>query len=89
MISQNSKNFFSRLQSTEVIDAPELMRALHLLKKQHPSLMSDEWYGELSEDSPDWYGYEEMDVPPPFEVSLIEARTRIGYRWIDEFGEAW
>ena len=70
-----------------ISDAPELMRALYLLKKQHPSLMLDEWYGVLSQDSPDWYDWdEEMEedgVLPPFCISLVEIGTRIGYRWID------
>jgi hypothetical protein len=69
------------------------MRALYLLKKHHPSLVSEDWAGNLSEDSSDWYWYdwgEEMDedyVSPPFSVSLVVAGTRIGYRWKDEFGK--
>ncbi len=68
-----------------ISDAPELMKALHLLKKQHPSLTLKDWHGKLSENSPDWYA--EDYVPPPFEISLVEARTRIGYRWKDDLGE--
>ena len=74
-----------------ISDAPELMRALNLLKKHHPSLVSEDWAGNLSEDSPDWYWYdwgEEMDengVSPPFCVSLVVAGTRIGYQWKNEF----
>jgi hypothetical protein len=67
-----------------ISDAPELMRALYLLKKQHPSLMLDDWVGKLSEDSPDWYDWDEDDVSPPFSISLVEAGTRIGYQWMDD-----
>ncbi len=68
-----------------ISDAPELMRTLYLLKKQHPSLTFEDWHGRLSDDSPDWYDWdEEMNedgVSPPFWISFVEAGTRIGYRW--------
>ena len=76
-----------------ISDAPELMRALYLLKKQHPSLTLKDWSGRLSQDSPDWYDCdEELDededyVSSPFCISLVEAGTRIGYRWKDDLGE--
>jgi hypothetical protein len=78
-----------------ISDAPELMRALYLLKKHHPSLVSEDWTGNLSEDSPDLYWYDwdegnEMDengVSPPFCVRLVVAGTRIGYQWKNEFGK--
>ena len=49
--------------------------------------MLGDWCGELSEDSPDSYDWdEEIDIDeasisPPFWISLVEAGTRIGYRW--------
>jgi hypothetical protein len=70
-----------------ISDAPELMRALYLLKKEHPSLIVNDWLGYLSQDSPDWYEWdEEIDIgeasiSPPFLISLVEAGPRIGYRW--------
>jgi hypothetical protein len=70
-----------------ISDAPELMRALYLLKKEHPSLIVNDWIGYLPQDSPDWYEwYEEIDIgeasiSPPFLISLVEAGSRIGYRW--------
>jgi hypothetical protein len=78
-----------------ISDAPELMRALYHLRKHHPSLTFEDWTGNLSEDSPDWYWYDwdegnEMDengVSPPFCVSLVVAGTRIGYQWKNEFGK--
>jgi hypothetical protein len=64
-----------------ISDAPDLVRVLHLLKKQRPSLTFEDWCGWLSEDSPDWYDWDEECVRPPFCVSLVVAGTRIGYRW--------
>ena len=70
-----------------ISDAPELMRALYRLKKQHPPLFLDQWYGCLSQDSPDWYDWDEDNVSPPFCISLVEAGTRFGYQWKDDAGE--
>jgi hypothetical protein len=70
-----------------ISDAPELMKALYLLMKQHPSLFLDQWYGCLSQDSPDWYDWDEDNVSPPFGISLVEAGSRIGYQWKDDAGE--
>ena len=75
-----------------ISDAPELMRALYLLKKQHPSLKfgnwstehcHEDWYAHLSEDSPDWYERMDSEISeiPPFYISLVKAGTRNGYRW--------
>jgi hypothetical protein len=68
-----------------ISDAAELMRALYLLKKHHPSLTLKDWYGKLSEDSPDWYDWDdnmyERSLLPPFCIRLVKAGTRIGYRW--------
>ena len=68
-----------------ISDAPELMKALYFLKKQHPSLMLNDWAGKLSEDSPDWYlsGWDEEveEASPPFCISLVVAGCRVGYRW--------
>jgi hypothetical protein len=73
-----------------ISDAPELMRALYQIKKHHPSLILDEWYGCLSQDSPDWYDWgEEINedcASPPFWISLVETRTRIGYQWKEIHG---
>ena len=47
-----------------------------------------DWYGELSEDSPDWYDpvVDEYDkyFPTPFFIRFVEAGSRIGYRWRTE-----
>jgi hypothetical protein len=64
-----------------ISDAPNLVRAVYLLKKQRPTL-EYLWHGKLSEDSPDWY--ESMNhyaPPPPHYVRFVEARYRVGYRW--------
>jgi hypothetical protein len=76
-----------------ISDAHELMRALYQIKKQHPSLIVNGWHGKLSEDSPDWYGWDEEHeidedcASPPFWISLVEAGNRIGYQWKDDIGE--
>jgi hypothetical protein len=62
-----------------ISDAPELVRSLYILKKQRPTLLLKFWHGELSKDSPDWWG-------PTFKVRFVEAGSRIGYRW-ESFGD--
>jgi hypothetical protein len=66
-----------------ISDGPELIRAVYRLKKQRPALIDiDNWYGKLSEDSPDWYEpVDDFDYPPPFFIRLVEAGSRVGYRW--------
>ncbi len=78
-----------------ISDAPDLVRAVYLLKKQRPALKMKSWYGKLSEDSPDWYNTaadDECYFPPPFYIHFIEAGSRIGYRWTiseweDKYGQ--
>jgi hypothetical protein len=69
-----------------VSDAPELVRAVYLLKKQRPALINIIlWYSQLSRDSPDWYESVEDDEdyinPPPFLIQFVTAGSRVGYRW--------
>ena len=64
-----------------ISDAPEFIRAVYLIRKQHPSL-EFVWRGHLSRDSPDWYESMSYKYPPPFYIRLVEAGSRIGYRWI-------
>ena len=69
-----------RLQ--RISDAPDLVRAVYLLKKQHPALKMDNWCAVLSWPSPDWYRSVDVDVyDPPFFVRFVEAGSRVGYRW--------
>jgi hypothetical protein len=65
-----------------ISDAPDVVRAVYLFKKQRPALKMGDWYGKLSEDSPDWYEYvgEDGDTPP-FNIYLVKAGPRVGYRW--------
>ena len=71
-----------------ISDAPDLVRAVHRLKRQRPTLsMLKNWQGMLSDDSPDQYWYEgeigeEVEVFPPFYIRFVEAGSRIGYRWV-------
>ncbi len=66
-----------------ISDAPDLVRTIHLFKKQRPVLLKlKDWYGELSGDSPDWFDSADGDDDtPPFFVCFVEAGPRIGYRW--------
>jgi hypothetical protein len=66
-----------------ISDAPDLVRAVYLLKKQHPALKMDkDWYAVLSDGSPDSYVSVDEDVHiPPFFVRFVEAGSRVGYRW--------
>jgi hypothetical protein len=63
-----------------VSDAPDLIRTLYLFKKNHPTLLQD-WYGKLSESSPDWYESLDERDSPPFYIFFVEAGSRVGYRW--------
>ena len=72
-------------QFQRISDAPHIINSLCSIKKQRPTLFND-WYGELSEDSPDWYegdgfGY---NAPPPFHIVFVQAGSRVGYRWESE-----
>jgi hypothetical protein len=65
-----------------IFDAPDLMRAVYLLRKQHPALKMEDWGGyHLSRDSPDWYQSMSSKYPPPFYLRFVEAGSRLGYRW--------
>ncbi len=64
-----------------ISDAPDVARAVYLLKKQRPAL-EYHWYATLSGDSPDWYESAVEDfAEPPFSIRLVEVGPRIGYRW--------
>jgi hypothetical protein len=70
-----------------IADASDLVRAVYLLEKQRPGLFHLEvWYVKLSGDSPDWYeSAEEDDQEPPFSIQLVQAGSRIGYRWTSNY----
>ena len=65
-----------------ISDGSDLVRAVYLLKKKIPAIDIKYWYGRLSVDSPDWYdSAEDVDDTPPFYIVLVEAGSRLGYRW--------
>eukprot|EP00985_Skeletonema_marinoi_P017196 scaffold9363_cov75-Skeletonema_marinoi.AAC.3 len=79
-----------------ISDVPGVMNILYSLRKKRPRLLLTDWYGKLSEDSPDWYGlddefdeyYSESGLPsPPLYVRLVAAGSRVGYRWETGDGE--
>ena len=64
-----------------ISDAPDVARAVYLLKIQRPALVMS-WEGVLSKDSPDWYDSAPADDDtPPFFISFVKAGSRLGYRW--------
>ena len=69
-----------------ISEAPNLVRAVHRLRKQRPelSMILSEWHAKLSEDSPDWY--EAPEETPPFYIQFVEAGSRLGYRWYGNLG---
>ncbi len=70
-----------------ISDAPDLVRAVYLLEKQRPNLLEDGWFGRLSMNSPDRYETSgDDDDEPPFDITLIEAGSRFGYRWESNAG---
>ena len=70
-----------------ISEAPDLVRAVYLLKKQLPALKMGYWYARLSQDSPDWYESDDYDGDiPPFIIYLVKAGSRNGYRWGTENG---
>ena len=78
-----------------ISDAPDLVRTVYRLKKQRPALemqdMDQDWYGKLSDDSPDWYDTVEEDDDdddtPPFFIYFVKAGLRVGYWWRTEDGK--
>jgi hypothetical protein len=67
-----------------ISDAPDLVRAVYLLRKQRPVLVPESWHVVLSDDSPDWYepaGEDEDADSPPFYICFVQAGSRLGYRW--------
>jgi hypothetical protein len=61
-----------------ISDAHDIISTLYTIKKQRPTLQID-WYGKLSEDSPDWYeGFEGSDDTPPFSIRFVQAGSRVG-----------
>jgi hypothetical protein len=75
-----------------ISDGPDLATAVYLLRKQRPTLFDDDdgdgpmpWFGRLSTDSPDWYDAGRDDVP--FDIVLVQAGSRVGYRWESEDGK--
>jgi hypothetical protein len=70
-----------------IADANNLVTAVYLLEKQRPNLLEDGWFGRLSTNSPDRYETSgDDDDEPPFDVTLIEAGSRFGYRWESNAG---
>ncbi len=67
-------------------DGPDIVNLLYRLKLQRPALdlfvEFKIWCGILSRDSPDWY--ESFDTAP-FYIEFVQAGSRLGYRWTNNF----
>jgi hypothetical protein len=63
-----------------ISDGPDLIRTLYLFKQHRPTILMNDWYAKLSEDSPDWYDSLDDDETPPFYIRFVEAGFRVGYR---------
>jgi hypothetical protein len=69
-----------------ISDGHDLVRALYLFNKKRPVLKMEDWNGELSEDSPDWYDSVDEDYDTtPFYIRFVKAGSRIGFRWVTEY----
>eukprot|EP00984_Skeletonema_dohrnii_P036950 scaffold38511_cov200-Skeletonema_dohrnii-CCMP3373.AAC.2 len=70
-----------------ISDAPDVISTLYSFKKQRPALLLKDWYSMLSRDSPDWYpcSIDVYQSTVPFDVHLVQAGSRVGYRWITTF----
>jgi len=69
-----------------ISDAIDVARTYYLIRKQRSDLLIEDWQGELSEDSLDWYDSpaDELGEPehsPPFNIMFVQAGQRMGYRW--------
>ena len=74
-----------------VSEVPSTMQAIHLLLQRNPTLFDQyllpvafRW--SLSEDSPDWYDYDETSgcPRPPFFLQIIRAGSRLGWSWYSD-----
>ena len=69
-----------------ISDVPEVMQVVHRLKVR--GLLSDENSWELSPASPDQYDehiQESLYLLPPFNITMVKAGTRRGWRWWGRF----
>jgi len=74
-----------------VSEVPSTMQAIYLLMQRTPTLFDQYWLPvafrwSLSEDSPDWYGYDETSgcPRPPFFLQIIRAGSRHGWSWYSD-----
>jgi hypothetical protein len=72
-----------------ISDAPDVISTIYSFQKQRPTLLKD-WYGQLSEDSPEWYFAEDdegYNNTAPLFIAFVQAGPRLGYRWETEDSE--
>ncbi|KAK1744506.1 hypothetical protein QTG54_005039 [Skeletonema marinoi] len=72
-----------------ISDAADVAKAVYSIKKQRPALLIRDWYAYLSKNSVDWYeGVDSDDERTPLFICLVEAGSRLGYRWESESGHS-
>ena len=64
-----------------ISDAPDLVAAVYDVLNHHPKLNMDYWQASLSRDSPDRYEGMGYRLQPPFDITLVKAGPRRGWRW--------
>jgi hypothetical protein len=73
-----------RFERIADVNDSDLMNAFYLLHQRSVSVESYITWS-LSEESPDWYERRDnTKPPPPFDIQLVQAGPRFGWRWTDE-----
>ena len=72
-------------QFQNISDVPSFMHTIHILLQRIPTPFREIWLLRafvwlLSRQSPDWYA-DGIGHPPPFNLQLIRAGSRLGWRW--------
>eukprot|EP00984_Skeletonema_dohrnii_P032396 scaffold26504_cov228-Skeletonema_dohrnii-CCMP3373.AAC.3 len=85
-----------RYEFQSISEVPSFMQAIYLLLQRTPTLFGKElprraFYWCLSEDSPDWYEYDNTSgCPlPPFYLQIIRAGSRRGWSWYTFYDDHW
>ena len=78
-----------------ISEVPSFMQAIHLLLQRTPTLFKEDFLPNafvwsLSEESPNWYEYDNVyGCPqPPFSLQIIQAESRLGWSWCSYDGHS-
>jgi hypothetical protein len=76
-----------------ISDVPSFLNSILLLLQRSPTMferysfsLSSAFYWSLSDDSPDWYAWDNeiKSPPPPFRIQFLRAGSRLGWSWCAE-----